>query len=99
MSNPSSLSKLFRLQDLPDVVALKRTQILDLVRVGKFPKPIKLSDSGRAIAWLESDLIAWQLSRVQLRNGAERSSAQEVQPQDNRRPAAPRQNSSKKRRA
>lgn len=64
----SKLNRLFRLSDLPQFVGLRRTQILELMRLGKFPKAIKISDGGRAIAWLESDLIEWQSKRVERRN-------------------------------
>jgi predicted DNA-binding transcriptional regulator AlpA len=39
-----------------------------LIKTGEFPKPVPLSDSGRAIAWLETDLIAWQNARIAARN-------------------------------
>ena len=46
----SSLNRLFRKRDLPAVCGLKRSQIDELVKSGQFPKPIKLSDGGRAVA-------------------------------------------------
>jgi prophage regulatory protein len=61
---------MYRLAELPAFVGLKRTQISELIKAGKFPRPIPLSDSGRAIAWLESDLIAWQHERIAARNAA-----------------------------
>jgi predicted DNA-binding transcriptional regulator AlpA len=62
------LNKLYRLRDLPQFVGLRRTQIAELIKAGQFPKPILLSDSGRAVAWLEDDLIAWQNARIAARN-------------------------------
>ena len=62
------LNRLYRLADLPPVVGLKRTQIAELIKAGEFPRPIPLSTSGRAVAWLESDLITWQNSRISARN-------------------------------
>jgi prophage regulatory protein len=59
---------MYRLRDLPQFVGLRRTQIGELVKAGNFPRPIPLSDSGRAVAWLEQDLIAWQNSRIAVRN-------------------------------
>ena len=64
----SKLNRLYRLADLPSVVGLKRTQIAALIESGEFPKPIPLSNTGRTIAWLESDLIAWQNARISARN-------------------------------
>ena len=63
----STLNRVYRLGELPQFVGLRRTQISQLVKAGQFPKPISLSPSGRAVAWLESDLIAWQASRVAAR--------------------------------
>lgn len=68
MSEPALLNRMYRLKELPQFVGLRRTQIAELIRAGKFPKPIQLSDTGRAIAWLEADLIAWQHARIAERN-------------------------------
>jgi prophage regulatory protein len=57
------LERLIRPGELSAYAGLKRTQIADLVKSGEFPKPIKLSDGGRAVAWRESDVIAWQKAR------------------------------------
>jgi predicted DNA-binding transcriptional regulator AlpA len=61
---------MFRLRDLPEFVGLRRTQIGELIKAGKFPEPVPLSDSGRAIAWLESDLVTWQNARIAARNAS-----------------------------
>ena len=68
MTDPNRLNRMYRLRDLPQFVGLRRTQICELIKAGEFPKPIPLSDSGRAIAWLEQDLIAWQNARIAMRN-------------------------------
>ena len=62
------LNRMFRLRDLPEFVGLRRTQIGELIKAGEFPKPILLSETGRAVAWLEADLIAWQNARIAARN-------------------------------
>ena len=56
--------RLIRERDLPFYAGLKRTQITELIKRGEFPRPIKLSDSGRAKAWLEHELLLWQRQRV-----------------------------------
>jgi prophage regulatory protein len=56
------LHKIIRLRELPDYVGLGRTQVEQLVAEGRFPKPVKLST--RRIAWLESEIIAWQQARI-----------------------------------
>lgn len=68
MTDPNRLNRMFRLRDLPQFVGLRRTQIGELIKAGEFPKPVPLSDSGRAIAWLEQDLIVWQNARIAARN-------------------------------
>jgi prophage regulatory protein len=68
MTEPNRLNRMYRLRDLPQFVGLRRTQIGELIKAGQFPEPIPLSDGGRAVAWLESDLIAWQHGRIAARN-------------------------------
>ena len=58
------LNRIIRKKDLPNFVGLQRTQIEGLIERGEFPKPIPLSDSGRAIGWLESEIWAWQQQRL-----------------------------------
>jgi predicted DNA-binding transcriptional regulator AlpA len=66
------LNKLIRQNDLAQYVGLRRTQIAELIAAGEFPKPIYLSDKGRAKAWLECEIIDWQNSRIaKSRGGAE----------------------------
>ncbi len=60
----TTLNKLIRLADLPQFVGLQRTQIDNLIASGEFPKPIKLSDGGRAKAWLECEVLDWQNQRI-----------------------------------
>jgi prophage regulatory protein len=77
MTDSHRLNRMFRLRDLPEFVALRRTQIQEMIKAGDFPPPVPLSDSGRAIAWLECDLVAWQNARIAARNAhiAERDEA------------------------
>jgi prophage regulatory protein len=56
------LHKVIRLRDLPNYVGLGRTQVEQLIAEGRFPKPVKLST--RRIAWLESEIVAWQQLRI-----------------------------------
>jgi prophage regulatory protein len=68
------LNRIIRKKDLPNFVGLQRTQIELLIQRGEFPKPVPLSDSGRAIGWLEHEVWAWQQSRLAKRDklGGER---------------------------
>ena len=47
--------RLLRLGDVISTVGMKRSWVLQKVKEGNFPKPIKLSN--RANAWRESDII------------------------------------------
>ena len=64
MTEITKLNRMIRLAQLPEYVALQRTQIDELIKKGEFPKPIRLSDTGRAKAWLECDVLAWQNARM-----------------------------------
>jgi prophage regulatory protein len=68
MSQATSLNRMYRLRELPQFVGLRRTQISELIKEGQFPRPVPLSDAGRAVAWLEVDLVAWQTARIAARN-------------------------------
>jgi prophage regulatory protein len=56
------LSNIVRECDVDAKCGLKRTQRKELIRQGRFPRPIKLSD--RARGYLESELLAWQRERL-----------------------------------
>jgi prophage regulatory protein len=57
-----TLQRVIRKKQLPEFVGLRRTAIDDLIRAGKFPRPIPLG--ARTVGWLEADLIAWQVARI-----------------------------------
>jgi prophage regulatory protein len=69
------LSRIIRERDVDAYCGLKRTQRAELVRRGEFPKPIKLSDSGRAKGWLEDELLEWQRQRLAKRDGTRANDA------------------------
>jgi prophage regulatory protein len=61
----AKLKRIIRKKDLPNFTGLKRTSIETLMKDGKFPRPIPLvSNDGRAVGWVEQELIDWQLSRI-----------------------------------
>ena len=71
MAEVRPLHRIIRMRDLPDYVGLKRTQIEELIKRGEFPKPVPLSDTGRAKGWLEHELISWQQERLAARERKE----------------------------
>jgi prophage regulatory protein len=62
--------RLLRLWDVEEFAGLKRTQIWEHVAKGEFPRPLKLTESGRAIAWDEAELIEWREARKAVRDQA-----------------------------
>ncbi len=73
MNEINRLNRMYRMRELPRFVGMHRTQIGELIKVGKFPRPVTVGTGRRAIAWLEEDLISWQLQRVAERNGGAES--------------------------
>jgi prophage regulatory protein len=62
------LDRFLRLREVELFAGLKRTQINDLIKAGAFPAPVRLSDGGRAVAWLASELATWQAARIAKRD-------------------------------
>ena len=52
--------KLARLPRALEVTGLKRSAFYEKVAAGIIPKPIKIDPNGRAVAWLEDELLAIQ---------------------------------------
>jgi prophage regulatory protein len=51
----------------PEVLAAsgyRPTQLDLLIEQGKFPRPIRLSEGGRALGWYEDEIIAFQQARI-----------------------------------
>jgi prophage regulatory protein len=68
MSEIQKLGRIIRERDVDAYCGLKRTQRAELVRRGEFPRPVTLSDSGRARGYLESELLEWQRNRAARRD-------------------------------
>lgn len=59
-------ARLLRMPTVTERVGLKRTAIYDMIRTGKFPKPVPLND--KSVGWLESEVDEWIASRVAVRD-------------------------------
>lgn len=66
--------KLFRMPEVEALTGLRKTSIYKGAHAGTFPKPIRLS--ARAVAWRESDLLAWQAKRQYSTIGGEKGAKQ-----------------------
>lgn len=60
------LHRIIREAELTQYCGLKRTQILQLIAEGKFPRPVKLS--ARRKGWVEDELIRWQSDKIRSRD-------------------------------
>ena len=67
--NQSNSSRILRLAATEAKVGLKRDNIYRLARLGRFPKPIKISE--RASGWLEHELEDFIARRAAQRNAPE----------------------------
>jgi predicted DNA-binding transcriptional regulator AlpA len=63
------LDELVRGGALPQYTGLQRTALSELEDNDQFPPSVPLTDSGRAKAYLKSEIRAWQLSRIAKRDG------------------------------
>ena len=64
-TNPQNLSILRRKQ-VEERTGLSRSTIYLRIQEGSFPKPISLGE--RAVGWLENEIEAWLVSRLEIRN-------------------------------
>lgn len=60
---PAPAERILRLPQVEEMVGLRRSRIDDLVKAGVMPQPVRLHPGGRAIGWLESELLAWIRTR------------------------------------
>ena len=58
------MPQLLRLPAVLQRTGLKRSSLYAAVADGQFPKPIKLNDSGRAVAWPSVAVDGWIKSRI-----------------------------------
>jgi prophage regulatory protein len=51
-----------RLPEVKRVTGLSRSSIYMQIKTGQFPPPVKLG--GRAVGWVEDEILAWARDRV-----------------------------------
>ncbi|MDF2939683.1 MAG: hypothetical protein K0R66_325 [Gammaproteobacteria bacterium] len=56
----------YRLPSVKKLTGLSRTTIYELIREGKFPKPIPIGK--RSVAWSEIEIMEWQEYRKAIRH-------------------------------
>jgi predicted DNA-binding transcriptional regulator AlpA len=67
-AKPTITPVVLRSVDAAAFVSLKPTQFHKYVRLGLLPQPITLTDDGRAVAWLKTELESWLAERIAKRN-------------------------------
>ena len=55
--------RLTRLHDVEGATGCKKSTIYELMKAGRFPKPVRLS--ARHVAWPESAVLQWVQDRIQ----------------------------------
>jgi len=59
-----TLKRFLRKKDVLDLIGISNTTLHEWIKVKAFPAPIKLTDDGRAVAWPEDVVAAWQAARI-----------------------------------
>ena len=54
--------RLIRLPDVEGATGCKKSTIYELMKAGRFPKPVRLS--ARHVAWSESAVLQWVQDRI-----------------------------------
>lgn len=62
--------KFLRMPDVEGATGLGRSTVYRLLKAGKFPKPVKILGEHTS-AWLESEIEAWQKTRIDARDAQE----------------------------
>ncbi len=60
---PEHFQQLIRLDAVLHRTALSRTRVYELVRTGRFPRPLKLAGS-RTNAWVASEVDDWIVHQI-----------------------------------
>lgn len=64
---PKPASRFLRVSEVEALTGLSRTTIYDWSADGRFPRPVRLS--GRAVRWIESEVLEWMDERIEGRDG------------------------------
>ena len=61
--------RLIRLKEVMSRTGLGRTSIYNFMNAGTFPKSVQLGE--RAVAWVDEEIDAWILDKLERRNSIE----------------------------
>jgi prophage regulatory protein len=60
--------RILREQAVLELTAMPRSKMWEGVKDGTFPRPVKLSERGRAVGWLLEELLQWREQRIAARD-------------------------------
>lgn len=60
---PPVLQRLLKLPEVLKICGASKSTVYRLEQEGRFPRRVALYDGGRAVAWLEAEVLAWVASR------------------------------------
>jgi prophage regulatory protein len=65
---PPPPGRILRMEATCEFSGLSRSQILFHIKRGDFPRPVKITRTGKAIGFYETELIAWRDERLAARD-------------------------------
>jgi predicted DNA-binding transcriptional regulator AlpA len=60
--------ELWRLPKVLSVVGMGKTQVLEAVAAGTFPPPVQILSTGRAVAWVSTEVLDYVAQRIARRD-------------------------------
>ncbi len=60
------MERFIRIRDVLAITGRSKSRLYDDIKNGRFPKPVKIGPV--AVAWLETEITAWQAKRLSMRN-------------------------------
>lgn len=61
------MQQLLRLPQVESATGLRRSSLYAAISRGEFPRPVPLSDGGRAVAWPSREIEDWIEARISAR--------------------------------
>lgn len=58
--------RIIRLKEVIETTGLGRSTVYKYIEDGIFPRPVPLG--GRAVGWVDDEVIEWVLSRIEMRD-------------------------------
>lgn len=57
----------FRRKAVEQITGLSKSSLYKQITLGSFPAPVPLTNNGKAVAWLSTEVNVWMQSRIQQR--------------------------------